>query len=166
MQKNRGRFRRNLVLSLLIIMLLPGETVRNVGEYLLRTPLTVQRLEFLLHVKPAETGMFLLWTICLVTAAVSLLKMLTGTGRKNAAPDPVKRMKSQPPRRSVKNSEKAVPGKTREETEEALRCEHKRGKEKYLEQIDGYLKTGLIDRTEYKILRERYSKLNIPDDYH
>ena len=52
------------------------------------------------------------------------------------------------------------------EAEEAIHCDHLTGRQKYLEQIDGYLRTGLIDRAEYRVLKERYNSLDIPDDYH
>lgn len=52
------------------------------------------------------------------------------------------------------------------EHEEAVRCAHVRGKQKYIEQLDSYLKNGIIDKAEYKVLRERYEKLELPDDYH
>ena len=35
-----------------------------------------------------------------------------------------------------------------------------------MEQLDSFLKTGLIDREEYRVLKERYMSLDIPDDYH
>ena len=53
-----------------------------------------------------------------------------------------------------------------DEAEEAIHCGHVRGKQKYIQQLDSYLKNGIIDRAEYKVLRERYEKLDIPDDYH
>ena len=52
------------------------------------------------------------------------------------------------------------------ETEDAVTCEHHTGKEKYFRQLDGYLQAGLIDKAEYRTLKERYSKLEIPEDYH
>lgn len=54
----------------------------------------------------------------------------------------------------------------RDEAEEAVHCAHSRGKEKYLEQLDGFLANGIIDKAEYKLMKERYSKLEIEDDYH
>ena len=51
-------------------------------------------------------------------------------------------------------------------TEEAIHCQHKTGREKYLDQLDSFLANGIIDRAEYRILRERYSKLEIDEDYH
>ena len=39
-----------------------------------------------------------------------------------------------------------------------------RGREKYYAQLDSFLKNGIIDRNEYKLMRERYAKMDIPDD--
>jgi hypothetical protein len=52
------------------------------------------------------------------------------------------------------------------EQEEAVHCAHVRGRQKYIEQLDSYLKNGIIDKAEYRVLRERYEKLDLPDDYH
>lgn len=52
------------------------------------------------------------------------------------------------------------------EAEEAIHCAHLTGRAKYMEQLDSFLKTGLIDREEYRVLKERYMSLDIPDDYH
>lgn len=54
----------------------------------------------------------------------------------------------------------------RDAAEEPLHCSHSRGKEKYYEQLDSFLKNGLIDKAEYRLLKERYSRLEIEDDYH
>ena len=53
-----------------------------------------------------------------------------------------------------------------DEAEEVVTCAHHSGREKYLEQVEGFYKNGLIDREEYKILRAKYEKLEIPEDYH
>ena len=50
--------------------------------------------------------------------------------------------------------------------EEAVHCGHSRGREKYIEQLESYLKNGIIDKDEYRIMRARYEKLELPDDYH
>ena len=52
------------------------------------------------------------------------------------------------------------------EAEEAIHCAHLTGRAKYMEQLDSFLRTGLIDREEYRVLKERYMRLDIPDDYH
>ena len=53
-----------------------------------------------------------------------------------------------------------------ERAEEAVHCHHSTGKQKYLEQLDGFLANGIIDKAEYRLMKERYSRLNIEDDYH
>ena len=39
------------------------------------------------------------------------------------------------------------------------------GRRKYLAQLDGYLKSGLIDRKEYNQLYRQYSQIDVPDNY-
>ena len=39
-----------------------------------------------------------------------------------------------------------------------------RGREKYYAQLDSFLKNGIIDLDEYNFMRERYAKMDIPDD--
>ena len=51
-------------------------------------------------------------------------------------------------------------------TEEAVHCAHSRGKQKYLEQINSFLANGIIDKAEYRLLKERYEKLELPEDFH
>jgi hypothetical protein len=53
-----------------------------------------------------------------------------------------------------------------EKAEEAVHCHHSTGREKYLEQLDSFLANGIIDKAEYKTMKERYSKLDVEDDYH
>ena len=50
--------------------------------------------------------------------------------------------------------------------EAALGCDHKTGRDRYLEQLENYLESGVIDREEYNSMRARYEQQNIPDDYH
>ena len=50
--------------------------------------------------------------------------------------------------------------------EQAIECTHSIGKEKYFDQLDDYLANGLIDKNEYRVLKKRYEKLDIPDNMH
>lgn len=50
--------------------------------------------------------------------------------------------------------------------EEAIKCTHPRGREKYIHQLDNFLSNGIIDKLEYRLLKERYDKLNIPENMH
>ena len=166
MKKTQSKHMRNLLLSLLFLYFLPIQSIRAVGEYLFRTPPTMQKIEFLLHTKPAEAGIFLLAVILVITALVSLLRMLAAAGGKSNAESIKQAVRRTASISADETGRRTFSRRKEAEEEDALHCEHKRGTEKYLEQIDGYLKTGLIDRDEYRVLRERYSKLNIPDDYH
>lgn len=50
--------------------------------------------------------------------------------------------------------------------EEAVKCTHPRGKEKYFAQLDNFLANGLIDKAEYRVLKERYEKAKVPENMH
>ena len=50
--------------------------------------------------------------------------------------------------------------------EQAIKCTHPSGKDKYIHQLDGFLANGLIDKAEYRMLKERYEKVVIPDNMH
>lgn len=51
-------------------------------------------------------------------------------------------------------------------SEQAVGCQHPAGREKYLRQLDEHLKSGLIDKAEYKLLRERYLRMDIDESLH
>ena len=51
-------------------------------------------------------------------------------------------------------------------SEQAVGCQHAAGREKYLRQLDEHLKSGLIDKAEYKLLCERYLRMDIDEDVH
>ena len=92
---------------------------------------------------------------------ISFFRMLASWGKKGNRK--VKQSSLKAPEEKLRYSDKR---RQKPEEDEALHCEHLTGKQKYLEQIDGYLKTGLIDRNEYRVLKERYQALDIADDYH
>ena len=50
--------------------------------------------------------------------------------------------------------------------EQAVKCTHPRGREKYFAQLDNFLANGIIDKGEYRVLKERYEKISIPDNMH
>lgn len=63
-------------------------------------------------------------------------------------------------------SARRTPERGVEHAEQAVHCAHSTGKQKYLDQLDSFLASGIIDKAEYKLMKERYSKLEIEDDYH
>ena len=100
--------------------------------------------------------------ITVIVIAVSMAKGKKGDGKKQSAV-PLNRPFPQPT--AVKAPH--VPAlRHKDEAEEVITCGHKSGKEKYLEQVEGFYKNGLIDREEYKTLRAKYEQLEIPEDYH
>ena len=111
---------------------------------------------------PAVTTIIMVAAI--VTAVIASKKAKADkSGRKETAvplhrpfPQPTA-VKTRPPARVLRHADEA---------EEVISCAHKSGKEKYLEQVEGFYKNGLIDRAEYKILREKYENMDIPEDYH
>ena len=99
------------------------------------------------------------WIVVCLVIIVSLFSLIfkkgaAGKEKTTTRPAPVQRHAPRP----------AAHAHT--ESEEAVRCAHSRGKEKYLEQLDTFLANGIIDRAEYKLMHERYEKLDIPDDFH
>ncbi len=60
----------------------------------------------------------------------------------------------------IQNMHKAAAG------EEAVSCQHETGKNRYIAQLDEFLKNGLIEKEEYNIMRRKYENLDIADDYH
>ena len=110
---------------------------------------------FLMNVADGEAIVpiiIILFVAGLIAAAVSAAK-------KNAAG---KTAQPRPAAAAQRRAPTAAPARS----EQAIHCAHSRGKEKYIEQLDGFLANGIIDRAEYNLMKARYSKLEIEDDYH
>ena len=92
------------------------------------------------------------------------------SGKTSARPAPQRNVQPRTAPRPAAQPRPQVRAKARAhrdtEAEEAIHCAHLTGRAKYLEQIDNYLKTGLIDKDEYRVLKNRYMNLDIPDEYH
>ena len=103
--------------------------------------------------------------VAIVGAVLASNKAKAGKGSaktKNA----VELHRSFPQPTAVKTKQSSRVFQHADEAEEAITCAHHTGREKYLEQVEGFYKNGLIDRAEYKTLREKYEKMDIPEDYH
>ena len=68
--------------------------------------------------------------------------------------------------RAKENAKRVFMREEYQQKEQAVRCTHPKGREKYIHQLDNFLSTGLIDKKEYQVLKARYEKMNIPDDIH
>ena len=135
-------------------------------QSMLRPPISWQRIQFIMYQRPQLVIMAVVYLLAVIILAVSLIRLIAALARQRKTV--FKTAASASPRRTqVTRPEKARrKEKLIRDTEDAIHCDHKRGTEKYLEQIDSYLKAGLIDKAEYKLLYQRYSQLDIPDDYH
>ncbi|MBQ6371973.1 MAG: hypothetical protein IJJ22_02495 [Oscillospiraceae bacterium] len=135
-----------LISSVLVLLLLPGSSLRLLTMYLRHFGFNRSIFRYLSHLSREEIFIMLLSLLFLFLAIISLIKIIILSARIGSGSE-------------IKLTPRQV-------TEEAINCRHSTGREKYLEQIEGYLKNGLIDRAEYNALKARYEKLDIPDDYH
>ncbi|MBQ9248911.1 MAG: hypothetical protein IJ179_00915 [Oscillospiraceae bacterium] len=149
MKRNKKRMPPAFYTFILSLFLLsygfePGS--RQLRMLFLRTPLSLRRLQMIWHASPATVLIACGYLLLILIMIISFVRWISP--RKKAA---------RPVPRAVKPPA---------ESEDALHCDHRRGKEKYLQQLDNYLASGLIEREEYRVLRARYEKLEIDDDYH
>ena len=135
-----------LISCLIVLFLLPGSSLRLLSMYLRHYGLSRNIFRYFRTLPAGDAMMAVISLFFVVLIIISVIKIIILSYKMNA-------------NRAARPSAKHV-------TEEAINCAHSTGREKYLEQIDGYLKTGLIDRAEYNALKARYERLNIPDDYH
>lgn len=70
------------------------------------------------------------------------------------------------PERSEKVASQRLMREKNDQKAQAVKCTHSTGREKYIQQLDEYLANGLIDKNEYRMMKERYEKLDIPDNMH
>ena len=102
--------------------------------------------------------------VAIVGVVNAMNKTKAGKSGKKETTVPLSRPFPQPTVVKTKQTPRAFLHK--DEAEEAITCAHHSGKEKYLEQVEGFYRNGLIDRAEYRALREKYEKMDIPEDYH
>ena len=159
---------RQGVLPFLISLFLIGGTYEQalrILRYLLRRPF--RGLDTFTRIPSEQYLVLVFFLIGCIFFISSIVKMLRAapSGKAPARPAPPKHAP-----RPAAQTRPQVRAKARAhrdtEAEEAIHCAHLTGRAKYLEQIDNYLKTGLIDKDEYRVLKNRYMNLDIPDEYH
>ena len=134
-------------MSLWIMILLPKEelsfTLRLLLSHLDELP---RALRFLWRAEPTRLLAVGIFAVLLLIFLISVLVFISSV------------------RRAVRE------GLSRPEvmarSEQAVGCQHPAGREKYLRQLDEHLKSGLIDKAEYKLLRERYLRMDIDERVH
>ena len=134
--------------------------------------MTKRRLQHLISGRGAPNqdmiifaGFFVLVVLLIIGTAVLMFRVLSKKPAEREKPNPSARQ-DQAKAGTLQTLAAHIRQERKSVGEEAIHCAHLTGREKYMEQINSFLKNGLIDRAEYNALRERYSKLNIPDDYH
>ena len=105
--------------------------------------------------------------IAVIVGAVILVVILATVSavKKHGGKTETAARRSAPARSAARPAARSTP-RGAERAEEAVHCHHSTGKQKYLEQLDSFLANGIIDKAEYRLMKERYSKLDIEDDYH
>ena len=163
-KKNNGAPKGLGIIIALIVLLaaVPKDSIRRFWLLLTRNPQFAGN-------HPEElaifAGFFVLVVLVIIGTFVVLFRVLAKKPAEREKPNPSARQ-DQAKAGTLQTIAAHIRQDRKSIGEEAIHCAHLTGREKYLEQINSFLKNGLIDRAEYNVLRERYSKLNIPDDYH
>ena len=136
------------IISLFLLISNYQSAVQRIKFLFFRTPISLRKLQFIWSTDPSSLISVAVFLLLILIAVVSFFRFLSQ----------MKKLQRGAPSREAAPKPEAV--------EDALHCDHKRGKEKYLQQLDSFLRCGVIDRAEYRTLRARYEKLDIDDDYH
>ncbi len=151
-----------IIAAIALIAMLPMDSVRRYWMLLTRHPQFAGN-------HPQEmivfAGFFVLVVALIIGTFIVLFRVMGKKPAEREKPNPSARQ-DLARRSTLQTIASHIRQERRAAGDEAIHCAHLTGREKYMEQIDSFLRNGLIDRAEYNALRERYSKLNIPDDYH
>lgn len=111
----------------------------------------------------AADGSLALLLIAIIAAIVVIVSAAAKkqTGAANVWKTPADAAKARMDAHEMKTA--AYPAK--DESRQPLHCTCSRGKQRYLDQAAMFYKNGLIDRSEYNVMCEKYNKLNIPEDF-
>ena len=147
-----------LIASVALLLFLPGSSLRLLRIYLRHYGLNRNIFKYFRHLPGDELIIMLFALFFIVLIIICVINIIVLSARIRANRSAVSAASS--------SARSAHRPSARHVTEEAIDCSHSTGRAKYLEQIDGYLKNGLIDKAEYNSLKARYERLDIPDDYH
>lgn len=150
----RGFWITVAVASAVIFAILPKELLADTIRFFSRHGFE-RGFRFLMRAEPGRLIGFAIFAGLALLCLIGVLRALALSRRIAREPDNI----------PAARPERSRPAE-RAKAEEAISCAHVNGREKYIQQLDSYLRAGLIDKAEYRALKERYSKLDIPDDYH
>ena len=132
-------------MSLWTMILLPKEELRFTLRLLLANLDELPRaLRFLWRAEPTRLLAMGIFAVLALVCLISLLIFVRALRREK--------------------SEKQDLPEARARSEQAVGCQHGEGRERYLRQLDAHYRAGLIDRAEYKLLRERYLRMDLDED--
>ena len=151
MKKNTVRI-LIMILSILVIVTLPIEAVERTFYFFRNSGFGERQVEFYLRVGQTELLVCLLYVIAFIVFFVNLFKLIFSSG--NQQTDGLNQ-----PRKKSKAAADTYAGKPAQESRGSTAGAEDK-EDKYLEQLNGFLESGLVTREEYQHLRERYNRSN------
>ena len=151
MKKNTVRI-LIMILSILVIVTLPIEAVERTFYFFRNSGIGVRQVEFYLRVGMTELLVCLLYAIAVIVFFVNLFKLIFSSGDQQT--DGLNQ-----PRKKAKAAADSFAAKPAQQSRESSAGAEIKG-DKYLEQLNGFLESGLVTREEYQQLRERYYRSN------
>ena len=152
--------RRNRVLpetvifavSLIMISRFPAGYLRMLYFQLFRLNDPVSGLRMLFRMLPnRRAAMLLLYLLLLAASAVSAVSLLVRMMR-NAGHSGKTKVE--------KKTEQEI-----ETIERSFQTAYKSGRQRYIDQLDGFLQNGYLDQKGYRELKAKYQNMNIPDGF-
>ena len=150
--KEKKRISKNVrkMLELLIVLIIFPHRYTTMFLQIFRSGHPVRNLQFLISMLPNPTAVFLLvYMIVVIAFAVTVISTLVSLIKKP----------SRPGQKTVieKQNEKEI-----DAIEKSWHSAYRPGKQRYLDELDELLKSGLLDEKGYKEMKEQYMKL--PDN--
>lgn len=139
-----------LVISALILLRMPSMYGRMIIYYFFRSPFPLRNLELLLRHPFQQPGLgIIIYALAVIVLVISLIRVLIGIGRGSGAKTRVE-----------KKTEKEI-----ETIEKSFQSAYKSGRERYMDQLDGFLKSGYLDQKGYNEMKKKYQEMNIPNGF-
>lgn len=138
------------VISAIILFRMPRMYLEMVEFYFIRSSHPLRNLQYLLRnpLRPPAPGL-LLYGIVVLVFLFSLLRMLFSLGSRRPAKTKVER-----------KNEKEI-----DTIEKSFQTAYKSGKDRYIEQLDDFLRSGYLDQKSYNEMKKKYKNMHIPDGF-
>lgn len=150
--KKRKTPRNGLLLtaSAIILFRMPEVYREMIVLYFIRSPHRLRNLRYMLQnpFRQPALGM-LLYGIVFLVFVFSLAGMLLQVKSRGPGKTKVER-----------RTEKEI-----ETIEKSFQTAYKSGKDRYLDQLDDFLRSGYLDQKSYNEMKKKYKNMNIPDGF-